>query len=51
PDPLEKFHERDSEGRCLACLRYGEKVRLIEQAQKVSDPEDSRVSLMQLERL
>ncbi|KKK66812.1 hypothetical protein LCGC14_2960340 [marine sediment metagenome] len=29
-------HKRDSEGRCLACLRHGEKVRLIEQAQQAT---------------
>ena len=29
-------HERDSEGRCLACLRHGEKVRLVEQAQQAT---------------
>ncbi len=29
-------HERDAEGRCVICLRYGEKTRLIEQAQKAS---------------
>ena len=29
-------HERDSEGRCLTCLRHGEKVRLIEQAQQAT---------------
>jgi hypothetical protein len=44
-------HERDDKGRCLVCLRNAEKQRLIRRAQKASDPEESRILLMQLEAL
>ncbi len=32
----QREHERDAEGRCLACLRYVEKRRLIEQTQRAT---------------
>ena len=44
-------HERDAEGRCKVCLQYGAKLRLIEKAKKASDPEESRILLMQIEAL
>jgi len=42
---LETMHERDSEGRCLTCLRFGEKQALIARAVATSDKTERAVLL------
>ena len=42
---LERTHERDSEGRCLTCLRYGEKQGLIRRAVATKDKTERTVLL------
>ena len=42
---LEMTHERDSEGRCLTCLRFGEKQALIARAVATKDKTERAVLL------
>ena len=42
---LETMHERDSEGRCLTCLRFGEKQELIRRAVATKDKTERAVLL------
>ena len=42
---LETMHERDAEGRCLTCLRFGEKQALLRRAQNTNDSMERAVLL------
>ena len=42
---LETTHERDAEGRCLTCLRFGEKQELIRRAVETKDTTERAVLL------
>ena len=42
---LKTTHERDSEGRCLTCLRFGEKQELIRRAVETNDKTERTVLL------
>lgn len=44
-DVLITPHPRDAEGRCLTCLRFGEKQSLIERAQETNDKTERAVLL------
>lgn len=44
-------HDRDDQGRCKACLRYGEKLSLIEKAQKTNDTTEREVLLERVRSL
>ena len=42
---LETMHERDAEGRCLTCLRFGEKQDLIRRAVATNDKTERDILL------
>jgi len=48
---LARFHERDSEGRCLMCLRFGEKQSLLRRAQNTNDKTERAVLLERVRTL
>ena len=44
-DLIETPHERDAEGRCLTCLRFGEKQDLVRRAVETNDKTERTVLL------